>query len=327
MSGEKTRKPTAAPRPHPAPPQSRTGPAPETPLSRAERFIWLTARVLEQRRFAFHFRAGEREPVETALDSHQNPDGGYGHALDPDVRGPLSHPLHACHALRVLDSLGRCAGRRVERLCHHLSRVSTPDGALPAMPPGAATHPSAPHLPTRATKTGDLRTTGPVVGLLHRNQVWHAWLFRATDHCWAHIESLHPTDPHEIRAAVDFLDGVPDRSRALAAADRLGRLVRERPWVVLDPRRPQQCVAGPGGPPGRLLRPLDFAPRPESLARGWFTDEEMGHCLDHLAAAQEPDGGWPNRRHPWTPAIAPESRPIETIEALRTLRAYGRPVG
>ncbi|MYZ38016.1 MULTISPECIES: hypothetical protein [unclassified Streptomyces] len=27
----------------------------------------------------------------------------------------------------------------------------------------------------------DLLATGPVVGLLHRNEVWHARLFRATD--------------------------------------------------------------------------------------------------------------------------------------------------
>jgi hypothetical protein len=53
----------------------------------------------------------------------------------------------------------------------------------------------------------------------------------------------------------------------------------------------------------------------------------MGRSLDHLAAEQREDGGWPIRRRPWTPGIPLEARPTVTIEALRTLRAYGRHIG
>lgn len=111
---------------------------PTAPLARAEQFIWLTARVLEQRRFAFHFLGGDADPVDAALGAYLGGDGGYGHALDPDVRGPLSHPLHTAHALRVLDGLGRCSGQRIERLCGHLTRVSTPEGALGVLSPVTA---------------------------------------------------------------------------------------------------------------------------------------------------------------------------------------------
>lgn len=106
-----------------------------TPLSRAEQFVWLTARVLEQRRFAYHFLGGGADPVETALAAHRNEDEGYGHALEPDLRGPVSQPLHTAHALRVLDSIGRCGGQRIERVCRYLTAVSTPDGALSASGP------------------------------------------------------------------------------------------------------------------------------------------------------------------------------------------------
>lgn len=87
--------------------------------------------MLEQRRFAFHFLGGDADAVDAALGAYLGDDGGYGHALDPDLRGPLSQPLHTAHALRVLDSLGRCAGQRIERLCRHLTGLSTPEGALP----------------------------------------------------------------------------------------------------------------------------------------------------------------------------------------------------
>src|SRR6478609_9161732 len=90
-------------------------PPAHSPLARAEHFVWLTARVLEQRRFAYHFLGGDADAVETALAAYRNDDDGYGHALEPDLRGPVSQPLHTAHALRVLDSIGRCSGQRVER--------------------------------------------------------------------------------------------------------------------------------------------------------------------------------------------------------------------
>ncbi|MFD4240789.1 hypothetical protein ACFWP3_04185 [Streptomyces sp. NPDC058525] len=295
-----------------------------TPLARAEQFIWLTARVLEQRRFAFHFLGGDADPVDTALGSYLNGDGGYGHALDPDLRGPLSHPLHTAHALRVLDSLGRCAGQRIERLCRHLTGVSTAEGALPVVSPAPRGYPAAPYHPAYDDPPGELLATGPVVGLLHRNRVWHAWLFRATDFCWDRIETMRHSHPYEVQSAVAFLDGAPDRARATAAADRLGRLVREQNLVVLDPWRRSQHPLFPGYAPGEHLYAYDFARRPESSARSWFTDREMARALDFLASEQQADGGWPVRRRAWAPGSSLERRPIATLEALLTLRAYGR---
>src|SRR5690606_24265688 len=163
-------------------------------------------------------------------------------------------------------------------------------------------------------------------GLLHRNEVWHAWLFRATDFCWQAVESLERSHPYEIEAAVAFLDAVPDRARAEAAADRLGRLVRGQRLAALDPDDLGAYPVAPGYAPGEHHFPHDYAPAPDSLARAWFTDEEMARSLDHLAAEQREDGGWPVRWRRWAAAPALEARPMVTIEALRILRAYGRPV-
>ncbi|MBO0517997.1 hypothetical protein J0695_40685, partial [Streptomyces beijiangensis] len=111
-----------------------------------------------------------------------------------------------------------------------------------------------------------------------------------------------------------------------AAADRLGRLVREQRLAVLDPQRPADFPVAPGYAPGEHHFPYDFARTPESLARGWFTDEEMSRSLDHLAGEQQEDGGWPISWPAWAPGTALEWRPIVTIQALLTLRAHGRAV-
>ncbi|MGP4114194.1 hypothetical protein ACTWP5_25195 [Streptomyces sp. 4N509B] len=298
-------------------------------LARAERFLWLTARVLERRRFAYHFRDGDPDSVESALGAYRNPDHGFGHALDPDVREPASQPLHAVVALRALDEIGRCDARRTERICHYLTGVSAPDGALPTLHPTREDAPVAPWLAGSATGqgggadaspagaghvTGDLLATGPVAGLLHRNGVWHAWLFRATDFAWAAVErqAREARDPRRVLAALAFLDGAPDRPRAEALGDRLGRAVRHRRLVVTGQDRrghPLACAV---------------ARSPTSLARRWFTDGELERSLDLLAAQQQDDGGWPLGRRAWPPGSTATRRAIVTVEALRTLRAYGR---
>ncbi|MFD5861381.1 hypothetical protein [Streptomyces chartreusis] len=302
-------------------------PPAHSPLFRAEQFVWLTARVLEQRLFAYHFLNGAADPVETALDAYRNEDGGYGHALEPDLRGPVSQPLHVGHALHVLDAVERCGGQRVDRVCRYLTSVSTPDGALPAVHTGQRGYPTAPFIPVVDDPPSSLLATGPVVGLLHRNEVWHAWLFRATDFCWQAVESLEKSHPYEIEAAVAFLDSAPDRPRAEAAADRLGRLVRDQRLAVLEPDNLDSCAVPTGYAQGEHHFPHDYARRPRSLARAWFTDDEMSRSLDHLVGEQQEDGGWPVRWRQWTPGILLEARPMATIQALRTLRAYGRHIG
>ncbi|CAM5427152.1 Prenyltransferase OS=Streptomyces violarus OX=67380 GN=FHS41_002110 PE=4 SV=1 [Streptomyces violarus] len=215
----------------------------------------------------------------------------------------------------------------MERICRYLTSVSTADGALPAIHPSQRGYPTAPFVPVVDDPPSALLATGPVVGLLHRNEVWHAWLFRATDFCWQAVESLEESHPYEIEAAVAFLDSAPDRPRAEAAADRLGRLVRAHRLAALDPDGLDAYPVSPGYAPGEHHFPYDYARTPQSLARAWFTDDEMTRSLDHLASQQQEDGGWPVRWRRWAPAPALEARPLVTVEALRTLRSHGRPVG
>ncbi|WP_349307642.1 hypothetical protein [Streptomyces sp. KAU_LT] len=53
----------------------------------------------------------------------------------------------------------------------------------------------------------------------------------------------------------------------------------------------------------------------------------MNGSLDRLTAEQQEDGGWPTRHPAWAPGITLETGPTATIEALLTLRAYGRHIG
>jgi hypothetical protein len=166
--------------------------------------------------------------------------------------------------------------------------------------------------------------TAVLAGYLHKRQVAHPWLARATEYCWQQIEALEQTQPYEVEFCRPFLDYVPDRRRAEEAAERLGRIVRERHLVWVDRDAPIEKFISPGYGPREAHTPLDYAPHPRTLARSWFSDAEIERDLDRLASAQGDDGGWFFNWREWNPATTIEWRPIVTIRALKTLSSYGR---
>ncbi|MEU9400022.1 hypothetical protein [Streptomyces sp. NPDC048242] len=297
-------------------------------LERAGRFLWASGRVLEQRRFAFLFGgADDRAGVLTALDAYGTPDGGFAFGLEPDVRGPAAQPISVPSALRVLEETGALHGDRARRLCDWLAGVTAPDGGVPAVLPSLRPYPRPPWLPVPDEPAGDLLATGQIVGPLLRCGIDHPWLKTATDFCRHSIERLRQTHPYEAEAAVDFLDAVPDRAWARRQAARLGDLVREQRIVLLDPAHPERAAVAPGYAPGEHHLPHDFARSPGSVARAWFTDAELARGLEHLAAQQREDGGWPVPWAKWSATTEVEARPGVTLGALLTLRAYDEESG
>jgi hypothetical protein len=280
-------------------------------IERAERFIWTSARVLDQRRFELLFKGGPAQPVRDAVLNYRTPDGGFGYALEPDGRGPVSQPPHVYTALQILEEAGGVEPELAREICDHLQSVSAPDGGVPLALPTLDAYPHAPWW--RAEPQGSLIATALSLAVLLRTGIEHPFAERASAFCWAAVDGIEKTNPYEAEAAIVFLDAAPDRARAEAAAERIGRLVRDQGLVRGDF----------GGQPGEVHTEADFAPRPDSLSRRWFTDAEMDAALDALAAEQGEDGSWPVRWINGTPATAGEWAEV-TLKALLTLRAYGR---
>ncbi|GLI03736.1 hypothetical protein [Phytohabitans aurantiacus] len=289
---------------------------------RAAAFVWLTGRVLDQRRLA-HFTGGNGvDEVLRALDAYETSDGGHAFALEPDIRGPLPQPLTSMTALRVLDEVGALDAGRAARICTWLAGHVTPDGGIPAVLGTILAYPRPPWIVPPEPLAGGLLPTGRIAGLLLKHGVGAPWLDGAVEFCWSAVEGLTTSHPYEVESAVAFLDHAPDRSRAAKAAARLGDLVRDESLVLVDPSRPETARPAPGYAETEFHYAYDFAPTPSSLAAAWFTGTEWAAALDHLAAAQQDDGGWPILWRQWSPTTAFEARPAVTVEALRTLRAH-----
>ena len=72
----------------------------------ARSFIYRCARPLDFARWQYHFENGSRDAVLAALSAFQNPDGGFGHALEADSFNPNSCPIQTLTAATILREIG-----------------------------------------------------------------------------------------------------------------------------------------------------------------------------------------------------------------------------
>jgi hypothetical protein len=282
-------------------------------LENAAGFVWRTGRLIDRHRFAHLFLGGDRAPVLAALAAYQNPDGGFGNALEPDLRGPGSQPEPVEVAFWVLDEVDAMDDPMVASACDWLASVSTAAGGVPFVLPSVLEHPRAPWWQTEPDPPADLNPTAAIAGLLHKHNVAHPWLEGATAFTWRAVDAIGETSPYEVRSVLTFLDHVPDRERAETAFRRVGDLTMAQGLVDLDPDAE-----------GDVHTPLDFAPSPDTMARRLFTDEVIEAHLDRLLASERDDGGWTVGFPAWTEAAGLEWRAWITVHNLGVLKAYGR---
>jgi hypothetical protein len=299
-------------------PATRTAKVDAAALDAAEQFVLLNARLLDRHRFAHQFRGGPADAVVAALRPYVNTDGGFGHALEPDLRGPGSQPEPVEVALWILHETGDGRDRdvafadpMVRGACDYLMSITTPDGGVPFVLPSVGAAPRAPWWQTDPDPPGALVPTASLAGLLHAHGVDHPWLDGATRFCRDRIEAVGDLGPYEARAVLHFLDHVPDRGWAEAAFTRVRGAILAT--VTFDPDAP-----------GHVHLPLAFAPTPEGFGRRLFDDDVIDRHLDVLVAAQSADGGWGFNWPAWADVTVAEWRGHVTVDQLKTLRAHGR---
>lgn len=279
-------------------------------LEQARTFFLTDARLLERQLFHFLFANGSREVVMRALLAYLADGGGFAYGLEPDKRSSHPQPIDQEQALRVLADLGPDEAV-LGGLLDFLPRITAPEGGVPFTLETVADAPRAGWWNAEPNPPAALNPTASIAGLLYKLGVTHPWLDAATNFVWGELEALTESDPHTLLSVRFFLDDVPDRARAEGILERLAGKFRRH--TAFDPDAE-----------GYVHPPYAFAPTPASVAARLYDDALMQLHLDALAAQQQPDGGWPIA---W-PAVSPgselEYRGIVTLNALKTLRAYGR---
>jgi hypothetical protein len=283
-------------------------------LNAAANFLHANARVLERRRFAHLFEGASAEPVLHALRAYRNDDGGFGHAIEPDMRAPSSQPVGIHTAMEILHEIGAHDDPMIAPACDWLASITREDGGIPFVLEEALAHPHAPWW-QYSDESSAIQT--PVnAAALHGLAVRHPWLDGADEFCFRQIDQLDlsglTTQPgYALQFGVAFLNAHPDAARAGAALDELA--------PGLEPLK-----AAEPDPGAEVTSPLDLAPSPDSRSRRLFDDATLERHLDAVEQAQQDDGGWRVSWPDWNAAAALEWRGVATVNALKLLRDNGR---
>jgi hypothetical protein len=283
-------------------------------LDAAKTFIYAHARLLERHRLAYLLGEAGPEPVVTVLRAYRNADGGFGNAIEPDMRAPVSQPVGAHTAMEILHEVGVHDDALIDGAADWLTTVTRADGGVPFCLASALDYPRNPIW--QPADESSIIQTGANAAALHELGVAHPWLDRADEFMWREIEKLdlttaadNPGTGYVVRFAITFLNAVPDDQRANAALD------------ALRPGLDRFVSTEPGGD---VQTALDIAPWPDSRSRALVDPADIERNLDALEAAQQPDGGWMFGWDGWNPAATLEWRGVVTIEALRLLHANKR---
>jgi hypothetical protein len=282
-------------------------------IQAARDFIYNHARLLERHRVAVLLGEAGPEPVVQALRAYRNPDGGFGNAIEPDMRAPVSQPVGVHTALEILHEVGTNDADLTCGAADWLITIARDDGGIPFCLPSALDYPRNPVW--QPADVSSLIQTSANAAALHALGVQHPWLDKADAYLWRRIEQLDLATAdntigagYDVRFAITFLNATPDADRATAALDAMAPQIHR--FVAIDP-----------DPGGDVQTPLDVAPWPDSRARRLFADSQIEAHLDALEQAQHPDGGWMFGWDQWNPTATTEWRGVLTILSLRVLRA------
>ena len=279
-------------------------------LNAATDFVYSHARLLERHRLAYLLGQAGPEPVVQALRAYHNADGGFGHAVEPDMRAPLSQPVGIHTALEILHEVGVREDDLIRGAADWLTTITRDDGGIPFCLPSVVDYPRNP-IWQPADESSIIQTAANAAAL-HALGAEHPWLDGADAFVWRWLDALELASidadlgtGYQVRFAVSFLNAHPDATRAEAALDALapdiGRVVATEPG-------------------GDVQTPLDFAPFPDSRARRMFEQADSDRHLEALAADQRDDGGWMFGWDQWNPTATTEWRGVLTLHALRILR-------
>lgn len=275
----------------------------------ARRFVFDAARLLDRHRFTALLDSGPREPVLAALRAYRNPDGGFGHALEPDLRAPTSQVGATLYALEILAELDAFDDPMAGDAVRWIASIADDDGAIPF---AVGDIDRWPHAPWWQPGPGSFLTAA-VAAVLHQGGARDPWLDRATEWTWRELEERDFDSAYRWRYLVSFLDHVDDRERAGATLDRIRDPLLESQAVGLDPDAESE-----------QLTPLDYSPWPDLRSRRLFDAALVDRHLDALERDQQHDGGWSFDWPDWSPGATLDWRGSLTVRALRVLQANGR---
>lgn len=270
-------------------------------LDKARDFVYGSGVMWERALFAYLFDDGSLAHVHQCLLPYKNPDNGWGHDLEHDIKCPESHPL----ALEFLLVINRDTGLPVADLLtgtvDWLAAHREADGSL-KNPPAILAYPHAPWW-----NGGGQSEPDSIVGNLSRLGLCTPSLAETTRAWVRQNRTLEDIQSNEwlfmAYHAYDYFFNVTDFP-ALEAHRR----------ATLD----NIVACATAMPETQTYSLFSFIPTPVSPVAQALPANLLVRSLDYLAETQQYDGGWRDQHG------LPQWYAYVTIKVLLALRSFGR---
>jgi hypothetical protein len=292
----------------------------------SKKFIATTARALERALFHYEYLNGPKEAVLNALREYQNEDGGFGNALEPDLRTPESSVICTSIAFQTLRSLDVPADHDlvVCGINYLVSKFEEGQCGWRIIPASAENYPRAPWWYQAGHEAQfsrfSLNPTAEILGYLedNRHQVSQDLITMVWDRIFDELDNTTELEMHELLCCLRLYKtaNLPTNCRA-RLHDHLRRFIATT--VATDPKQWR----------GYSLRPLQVIDSPESPFMAELSDSVAAN-LDYEIASANVDGSWTptwswDDAYPdvWSMAKQEWSGVI-TLEKLLILKRFGR---
>ncbi len=271
-------------------------------LGKARNFVYQNGTLLERALFAWLFDGGCLERLWRIILCYKNPDGGFGHGLEHDLKAPQSNPLALEYLLGVMKHSGMPAGSILDGAADWVEGQMDERGDL-RNPPETRDYPLAPWWQEKGGQTMPDSIVGNLIHfgcatptLIEKTKSWalanntpenireNKWLFMA----------YHAYD---FFFAVDDLPNLADFQQA--TVDNIVAC----------------AIAAPENQVDSLFA---FAPTPDSMIAGALPDGLLDRFLNSLSDGQQDEGHWLDQHN------LPQWYPITTINVLLALKRHGR---
>lgn len=287
-------------------------------LELAKQFIYENARLIDRRRFEYFFENGTSEAVISALRPYQNEDGGFGNALEPDIRCPYSQPVATEVALMIMDSIGAYDQEILNGIISYLQKITVKHtGGFPRAMRTLNAYPHAPWWTTENDENASLNPTGNIMSYLFKQNVRtvfyeEEWFRQSTTFLWKQMEHVDQTDYHDVIQSINFLEHAPYHERKDGYIKRIDEWLSKSELIERNPQAE-----------GYVHKVLDWAPSADSYCAKFISETEFELHLQHLVQEQQADGGWSISWPTVSPMCQLEWRGWITVERLRTLKSFG----
>jgi len=297
-------------------------------LAKAREFVMREARPLEQALFRLRFEGGSPDAVRTALQDFQNKDGGFGKALEPDLRAPESSVLATIRALQLLSALRTPPEHPMIRqaMAYLTSTFDQAKLVWRIIPTTAGTHPHAPWWNQEQLD----QVFGGFLILPRAEVLGYLFAFDPPSFPAARrVEVFNALLDALENAAAPPSGGFVDSCVRLCETEQVPALYKERLYQKLVPLVPKAVEQDPEKWKQYCLKPTWLVRTPESPFFRLIADS-VERNLDYEVESQSADGSWsPN----WSwyggypevwPTAEKEWRGVLTVQTLEALQAFER---